>query len=141
MEDETTDVKRETQVVARQLSLLKDTSQQTLQTRFERFCLEAADALTVTDSDGNPVHDAAKAKAVMQITVEVSRVADDALLFNFSNEIRQKMPSVPGLATSSQLVHGIGLVERVRHDTPSLFDPAGGQPQPMTKEQAEETID
>ena len=143
MTDEQTNVdpkEQSTEVVHRQLALMKDVAGQTLQTRFERFCEHAVEALTQVNEHGEPVLPAGKAKATCTITVEVARASDDAFLFEFSNGMKFKLPSVPGLTQSSPLVQNVGLAERVVSNTLPLFNPSDGQPKPLTREEAEEQV-
>lgn len=116
-----------------QIHLLEDAQGVTLQTRFEQFCNEAIDRLTQTyPKSGDPVFPAGKAKSRMQVTVEIERAADDALSFSIVPEIKEKHPAIPGKAKSSVVVMGLGLSQRVTTDQPALFNPAEGQPQPLS---------
>jgi len=131
------DQNRKEDIVPQQLALLEDVQGITLQTRFEQFCASAVDALTQTHpKSGDPVFPAGKAKSRMMITLEIERSADDALAFSTVAESKEKHPHIPGKLNSSVVVRGIGLAQRVTTDQPHLFNPADGQPGPVSAEEA-----
>jgi hypothetical protein len=115
--------------VPRQLSLLEDCQGQSLQTRFEGFCMDAVDALTATQPDsGEPLLPAGKAKATLKITIDVSRLSDDSFAFDLVHSVKTALPQVPGKAVTSHLVKGVGLAQGIKDHQLSLLDPTRGQP-------------
>ena len=128
------------QVVHQQLGLLTDLEDQTLQTRFERFCQGAMDVLTSQKADGEPVFDAGSVKASLTIKVSVERTANDTLSFVFDHEVKETLPKTPGRRKSSAFVLGVGLSQMVTHVQLPLLKPAEGQPKPLTKTEAEANL-
>jgi hypothetical protein len=129
------------EIVALQLALLENVGGQTLQTRFNRFCLQAVEALTECDDHGEPLLEAGKARAAFQITIELTRATDDSLHFGVDHTVKEKMPPIPGRSRSAPFVRNVGLAQRVTKDVQtSFFHPAHGQPEPLTPEQAEDVL-
>jgi hypothetical protein len=129
------------EIVALQLGLHKDLGDQTVQSRFQEFCDEAVGRLTQTDANGEPIFEAGKAKASFTVTVELERMADDAFAFSSAATCKQKLPSPPPRARTAMLVRGLGLAQKVTDARQAgLFNPADGQPEPMSQEEAEEKL-
>lgn len=124
-------------VVPQQIALLEGIDGTTLQSRFEEFCQVAVDALTLTNTMGDPVIEAGKGKAEFAVKVKIERVANDSMTFAIAHEVNEKLPKVPGVVKTAPLVVGVGLAQRVSLRQYPLFDPAGGQPRPLSKEEAE----
>jgi len=126
-------------LVALQLGLLTDTQDRTLQDRFAEFCEEAAAKLTaVVPANGEPIHEAGKAKAVFSVKVEIERLSDDSLSFIVRDQAASKFPYPPGKGRTSAMVAGLGLHQTVEPAQAPLFNPTEGQPEPLSIPEAEE---
>lgn len=123
-------------IIHRQLGELEDLQGRTLQDRFEDFCQDAVAHLTAKRKDGEPVIPAGKGKSKLKIEISVERLADDSLVFEFAHVLGVKHPQIPAKRCTSPMVQGVGLAARKGHEESPLFDPANGQPEAMTEDEA-----